>query len=487
MLSSIGPSGVQNSPHISVMSCYDGEHGQLVQLSEASRYAFSALPYEACAWNAASAQAWEGSHALPRRQPDSPSASDDLSSTVASTPSTPHSPSSLGSEEAACAPLLDHSADLRLDLASTNVALDHFMLSLARGEVSPIDQVGAPSYDLGFGLQTRVVVRRREMDSAGDFFHSIRTRTASIVSVCFAGSAADVLKMAARIPRMSFSEAHFQRSAEHAVGATNYVLLCTTIRDATEQATFGFAHGASPHPEPALYRVDAVHGLYAVVFEYVLTAIDTTIRNLNGQREVVIDLGVLIPQETELVASWADFKVKVDIQPGESGRNRTTTGTTSRRAEVRQPRVAREAPYTREKVSAPSSLTQVSYASTWGAGVLEVETKPMPTTFVSPMSQLPPSATYTDERNAFYVNQFAAPAYAPYAAPAYAPYAAPTYTPYAAPTYTPFASYAPYAGLQDPRAYQGVPYQALPTTYADPSRPIAQDPYSYSFPQQCDY
>lgn len=220
-----------------------------------------------------------------------------------------------------------------------DAVLDDFMLSMARGEVSTVDRLPNSAQRSTQPLTldelfTRVVVRRREMDCSSDFFHSIRTRTASIVSVCFAGSADMVLQMASRIPRMSFSESHFQRCAEHAVGANSYVFLCTTMRDVTELASFGFAHGASAHPEPSFYRVEAIDGLYAVVFEFVLTAIDTTIRNLNGQREVVIDLNVLLPHDTHLQAAWSDFAVKVDIQPGESGRNRREARAGTEKASV---------------------------------------------------------------------------------------------------------------------------------------------------------
>jgi hypothetical protein len=202
-----------------------------------------------------------------------------------------------------------------------------FHLAAGCGLIEPYEKplmVATTEVDLK-KLETRVFVRRREMAASNPLFHSIRTRTASVVSVCFFGDEEQVSAISQRVPRIFFNVESFLTSAESLKTNCRDLLLLVKMRDVNESAHFAFSHGALAVPPALIYLSPATspdaQPVYACVMEFVLAAIDTTIRNLGGQRLVNVDLDVLLSSGNGgLQASYAEFQAQVDVQLGLAGR-----------------------------------------------------------------------------------------------------------------------------------------------------------------------
>lgn len=188
-------------------------------------------------------------------------------------------------------------------------------------------------------ISARVFVRRRELMPECALFHSIRTLTASVVSVCFYGTLAQAKAMACKTPRIFFHTFSYEQAVASSELSTHDVLLLVKIRQSNEQAHFGYATGSILTPKALLYESapglrqayleslpDYAGGpstdepLYCCVWEYTLTAIGTTVRNLGGSRSVTIDLDAVYKTDTAIHAVAAEFGVRLDVQPGHSSR-----------------------------------------------------------------------------------------------------------------------------------------------------------------------
>lgn len=187
-------------------------------------------------------------------------------------------------------------------------------------------------------------VRRREMRPENENYYSIRTRTSSMVTFVFVGSASSICALMHKKLELHNDISSFQSAARHlGEGSIDELLVNVSLRDATTSAKL------KPHVNgdneidysTKAYRLPHTNQ-YAVAFEFPMTAADTTMRNLNGQRELFVDAHFILPRphgaqskkserssrnpvtqchpalptHPELQYACADCFIKVDIQPG---------------------------------------------------------------------------------------------------------------------------------------------------------------------------
>jgi len=221
--------------------------------------------------------------------------------------------------------------------------LTKFMKSAACAMILPLNDEVLESEQAAPDMKrisARVFVRRRELMPESALFHSIRTLTASVVSVCFYGTLAQAKAMARKTPRIFFHAFSYQQAVANPSLSMDEVLLLVKIRQANDQAYFGYATGAILTPKALLYRsspglrqayleslpdyiatTPTEEPLYCCVWEYSLSAIGTTVRNLGGSRSVTIDLDAVYKTAMGMQAVAAEFGVRLDVQPGHSTRD----------------------------------------------------------------------------------------------------------------------------------------------------------------------
>lgn len=249
------------------------------------------------------------------------------------------------------------SGDFVFDLEnhSHRLELQHsFALSLIEGasageenaiEVSAMDlRCLASTCTLDFDhLTPFLFVRRREMRPENDNYYSIRTRTSSMVTFVFIGGPSYIYALMHKKLELFNDVSSFDNATSQLYqGALDALLVNISLRDATASAKL------KPHVNSdneidfsvKSYRLPHTNQ-YAVAFEFPMTAADTTMRNLNGQRELFVDAHFVLPNASGAAGvapksrnstllqchpaipthpglhyACADCFIKVDIQPG---------------------------------------------------------------------------------------------------------------------------------------------------------------------------
>ena len=173
-------------------------------------------------------------------------------------------------------------------------------------------------------LTPYTLIRRREMQPTNPNFRTIRTRTASLITVFFVGNFAQVHSVLGYNPSLFCETDAFQEAAEGLVQSSESDALnfCFTLRNVEPVATLA--------PSSTVTRSGAISKAYRLpyttcfvaAFEFMVTAVDTTIRNLRGQHELFIDVDILArtPGAPGMQSLTSERLVKVDIQLGLSGR-----------------------------------------------------------------------------------------------------------------------------------------------------------------------
>ena len=193
-------------------------------------------------------------------------------------------------------------------------------------------------------IGTFLFVRRREMRPENENYYSIRTRTSSMVTFVLVGSASNISTLMNKKVDLFNDMVMFDSACQGlASNLSDTLLVNISLRDATASAKL------KPHvnaDNEIDYTVKAYKlpftNQYAATFEFPMTAADTTMRNLNGQRELFVDAHLVLsrPQNgpgrmsrpstststsqchpatsshSQLQYSCADCYIKVDIQPG---------------------------------------------------------------------------------------------------------------------------------------------------------------------------
>lgn len=210
-------------------------------------------------------------------------------------------------------------------------------------------------------LTSFVFVRRKEMSPANENFYSIRTRTASVASLCFVGSGAQCFSISQKQQLFFNNHEDMQRKCEEISGeiargarkiGSETLLINFSLRGALPAAKLrptASALANASHSTTGSYSTTSFVKLpfagddsYAVIFDFPLTAIDTTIRNLNKQRILFVDVHCILPSSNSSLSlsqgdaevqyngknfpgspidpkmqyACADCRIRVDIQPG---------------------------------------------------------------------------------------------------------------------------------------------------------------------------
>lgn len=176
------------------------------------------------------------------------------------------------------------------------------------------------------GVHARV--RRREMTPTNQNFQTIRTRTSSLVTVYFLGDISQVQAVLKRKPAIYGEMDAFQEASEQLVlEETDLLNFCLTLRDVEPQAMLWPSHSNTRAAAVSrAYRMPYTR-CFIASFEFVVTAVDTTIRNLRGKHDLFIDVDILtrVQGQNKMQAASAETTVKVDIQLGISGRGGADT------------------------------------------------------------------------------------------------------------------------------------------------------------------
>lgn len=263
--------------------------------------------------------------------------------------------------DAECGKLVESApgnGDFTFDLVnhSQRLELEHsFVRSLIEGasageenapEVSAMDLrcLSEPTLLDFENLTPFLFVRRREMRPENENYYSIRTRTSSMVTFVFVGSASSICALMHKKLELHNDVNSFNAAARQlGEGSIDELLVNVSLREATASAKLKPHVNSDNEIDYATKAYRLPHtNQYAVAFEFPMTAADTTMRNLNGQRELFVDAHFILPRahgvqakkserssrnpiaqchpalptHPELQYACADCFIKVDIQPG---------------------------------------------------------------------------------------------------------------------------------------------------------------------------
>lgn len=160
-----------------------------------------------------------------------------------------------------------------------------------------------------------VAVHRREMQRGLPMYHSIRTNTSSVFVVGFIGTLEQAVDIGNRLILVVFDDREFKERLKFL--CPNELLVLIRIVNAHENATFRFAYGAE-ETRPQFHEYKSQQGLgsrWGVVWKVPLIAIQTSLRNVGGKRDIRVEARTAsFGRDGAVQYTRAETEVKLDVQ-----------------------------------------------------------------------------------------------------------------------------------------------------------------------------